>query len=298
VSKYNLIAIIYNPKSTGKAFFNSRKLADYIKAEIKNQKIKLISTEYSGHAEELAYKLTKKYSNDLLLISSSGDGGYNELINGAMHASKEGASSPICAVLPSGNANDHYADTRRVSLETAIIKKNVQKIDLMEVSIFNTSGKKETCRYAHSYLGLGLTPAVAIELNRHDLNALKEAYIVFKSFWRYRPFKIKVENKTLRLDSLIVSHIGRMAKILNFKRSQLDDGVFEVTIFAHGHRFRLLTRLLKAAISGLKPDYSCSEFKFETIKPIPMQLDGEVIFLKNGKTVLIKNSQRMLRTLL
>ena len=57
---YSTIAIIYNPNSTG----SSKDLADDFKTAIKKrlpkQKIELIATEYAGHAEELAYEISKK----------------------------------------------------------------------------------------------------------------------------------------------------------------------------------------------------------------------------------------------
>lgn len=295
MATFETIAIIYNPNSTGKAKPLAEQLAGCLRPSLKSGQLKLVATEYAGHAEELAYELAKKHGSPLL-ISASGDGGYNEVINGAMRAQQEGAR-PACAVLPAGNANDHFHDTNRSSLKDSVLQAETINIDLLEVLV-ERAGATSIHRYAHSYVGLGLTPTVAIELNRHSLNAFRELYIVLRSFFRFRPFQIEVEDKTLTLDSLIISHIGRMAKVFNFERSDLDDGVFEITILPHGHKLRFLAKLLKAAVRGLKPDGRAAEYNFTTKTAMPMQLDGEVIELRAGDQVTVKNARQMLKTLL
>lgn len=290
------IAIIYNPNSTsGKAKQLAEGLAKELTPKLEQRTLEMVATEHAGHAEELAYELAIR-RQAILLISASGDGGYNEVINGAMRAQAEGAK-PVCAVLPAGNANDHYSDTSRSTLPEAIVKGETNNVDLLYIKV-ERGGKKALERYAHSYIGLGLTPVVAAELNRHSLNAFREIIIVLRSFLRFRPFQIKVENHILTLDSLIISHIGRMAKVFNFERSDLDDGVFEITILPHGHKMKFIYKLVKAAISGLKPDRRDSEYILSTEKAMPMQLDGEVISLEAGDKVTIQNARQMLATLL
>ena len=82
---YTTIAIIYNPKSTGQSEELAQEFAADIRQQLPNQKVELIATQHAGHAEELAYELASSSSNPLI-ISSSGDGGYNEVVNGAIKA--------------------------------------------------------------------------------------------------------------------------------------------------------------------------------------------------------------------
>lgn len=290
---YSHIAIIYNPKSTGNSQAAAERLAKHARPHLKRCTLELVATRHAGHAEELAYELARRHGNPLI-VSSSGDGGYHEVINGAMRAQAEGAK-PVCAVLPAGNANDHHNDTSQSPLEHAILRGKPQRIDLLEVTTATSTGS--ALRYAHSYLGLGLTPMVAIELNRHTLSALRELVIVLGGFLRFRPFQIEADGETLTLDSLIVSNIGRMAKIFALHRSPLDDGTFEVTIFPHGHKLKLLWRLAQAAMKGLRPDRSTDEYSFTALKDMPIQLDGEVAELRAGDTVTIKSARKLLRTL-
>lgn len=294
MADYSFVAIIFNPNSTGDSKSEAKVLRDSLKRHSKSLRVELIPTKYAGHAEELAHEIALRRKNPLI-VSSSGDGGYHEVVNGAMRAQNEGAT-PICAVLPAGNANDHRNAVAELPLEKSIKKGDVRSIDLLKVEI--GSGKKGIVRYGHSYLGLGLTPTVAIELNRHTLSALKEMSIVIRSFYQFQPFEIEVDKKPLRLDSLIISNIGRMAKVLSFEATDLDDGIFEVTIIPHGNKFALLSQLLRAATKGLPSTHNTGDYSFKALKDMPMQIDGEIMRLKQGTAVKVTSSKKMLRTLL
>lgn len=292
---YSFVAIIYNPHSTGSGKSNAKELADRLSIKLSGQKLECIETEHAGHGEQLAYDIAMKYKTPLI-ISSSGDGGYSEVINGAMRAQKKGHSA-ICAVLPSGNANDHSRTLQRQSLVTAIIKRDVSHIDLLHVSI--KSKNKTYDRYAHSYIGLGLTSVVAMELNRHRLSAFKEVVIVLKTFYKFQPFQIEVDDTRVTLDSLIFSNIHQMAKVLKLARtSSVRDGKFEVTYFPHGNKWRLLATLAKAALSHSRPQIKTSNYTFKVVKKMPMQLDGEVNILPPKARVEVTIAQKILSTLL
>jgi diacylglycerol kinase (ATP) len=112
--KYPLIAVIYNPNSTGSSKELATEFSKRLKKRLPDQAIELIATEHAGHGEEIAYELAKKYKRPLI-ISSSGDGGYHEVINGLMKAQHEGAH-PVAGLLPAGNANDHHRNVTRGEL--------------------------------------------------------------------------------------------------------------------------------------------------------------------------------------
>lgn len=292
MSTFSSITIIFNPNSTGE----SKAAAEELKGDLGkffSGPIDLIATQYAGHAEELAGAAVGK-GEAPLIISSSGDGGYQEVINGVMAAGRTGA---ICAVLPAGNANDHAAATQRASLVELIERRSIKPLDLLSVTTTGKTGPPQT-RFAHSYVGLGLTPTVAVELNRHTLSTLKELVIVLKTFWQYQPFQIQIEGRTLTLDSVIMSNINRMAKVMTLdEESSVSDGVFEVNIFKHSHKIRLLAHLLKAATRGLSPEQRVSQFAFTTLKPIPMQLDGEVQELPAATLVTITSKRQALQVI-
>lgn len=293
MSNITNILIIYNPNSTGSSKEDARELRKKLKSYFPKLDIKTHATKYAGHAEKLARQQAIKHKNPLI-ISSSGDGGYHEVVNGIMSAKSKGKTA-ICAVLPAGNANDHSRTMHDEPLEELIRQKSITALDLLEVTV--SHGGKTTTRYAHSYAGLGLTPAVAVELNKHTLNAIRELRLVLRTFLKYRPFKIRTDSKTYTLDSILFANINKMAKVLTLaEENKPRDGLFEIITFPHKRKFLLVATLLKAATVGLKTTHQESEYNFEVLKDMPMQLDGEITKLLAGSVVKVRSAQRVLKT--
>ncbi|HSH55485.1 MAG TPA: diacylglycerol kinase family protein [Candidatus Limnocylindrales bacterium] len=289
------IAIIYNPNSTGRAEDRARQLQQELKTALLRIPVSLLPTERAGHAVELAYDFAQKHKRPLI-ISASGDGGYHEVINGALRAQAKGAR-PICAVLPSGNANDHARTMHDRSLAELIVAEKVTSLEILSIRITAADGT-EASRYAHSYIGLGLTPTVAVELNKHTLNSLKEAWIVTKTFWGLRPVRIKDERGVHKLDSLICSIIPEMAKVLTITdQAHPRDGLFEITAFEHNRKLKLLLRLIRGVVKNLGAERRASEYSFTVLESVPIQLDGEVMELEGNTTVTIAAQQGLLQTI-
>ena len=75
-----------------------------------------------------------------------------------------GNGKAVCAVKAAGNANDHRRTTARRPLIDAITAGEVRRIDLLRLAIGD--GVHARTQYAHSYIGLGLTPVMAIGLEK------------------------------------------------------------------------------------------------------------------------------------
>src|SRR5690606_12603993 len=104
---------------------------------------------------------------------------------------------------------------------------STKQIDLLQLS--GKSKGKEWTRYAHSYIGFGITPAVSEELNKTNLTPAKEIRIALKSLTSTKPFQIIRNGKKRDYFSVIVSNVSRMAKFFNLsKDSFINDGKFEV----------------------------------------------------------------------
>ena len=285
--------IIYNPNSTGDSETIARDFYTGLRKLKPSCKVALKQTTHAGHGEELGYELTKS-GRGYLLVSVSGDGGYHELVNGVMRAVDEGARPSICAVLPGGNANDHYSYISKRTLLEAIAADGLTNLDLLRVE--TTTDGAQT-RYAHSYAGLGLTPLVAAELNTHDLTIIRENWLVLKTFWNLKPFKIIESDKVCSYDSLILANIGVMAKYLSLDSgSSPRDGKFEVLRWPHQSRLGLTGLLAKTAAGKDAPPPSVKYFSFKTIKRIPMQLDGELIHLAAAQVVRVSIAPGKLKT--
>ncbi|MDQ3065133.1 MAG: diacylglycerol kinase [bacterium] len=292
MTDYSQISIIYNPNSTGDGPGMARELKKELASFYKTLPLKLVPTKHAGHAETLAREIASTHKIPLI-ISASGDGGYNEVVNGVM---KAGNGQAICAVLPAGNANDHSRTMQDEPLLDLIKKAKPKKIDLLKITINSSTDNSE--RFAHSYIGLGITPVIAAELNKHDLNAFREMKIVVQRFYKYRPFKIMRGKKEIKLNSLVFANINQMAKVLTLaKENKPDDGKFEVVTFPAQHKRKLVFSLLKAAATKLDTTRHETSYDFEVIKKMPIQLDGEVMVLKKGDKVLIESAHKVLKTL-
>jgi diacylglycerol kinase (ATP) len=195
---YSAITIIYNPNSTGSGETLAMGLEKQLRKLSPRPRVAVVPTQYRGHAEALAYEIAHATERPLI-ISSSGDGGYHEIVNGIMRAQKEGAHV-VSGLLPAGNANDHFRNLHDKDMLSAIKAGKTQQIDLLKLS-YSSEGK-DHIRYAHSYIGLGLTPEAGQELNRHKLNLWTEIWIVAKVLFRLRPVRLRVKGSLRTYDSV------------------------------------------------------------------------------------------------
>lgn len=285
MNRFSTISIIYNPNSTGSSKAKAIRLARRLrKTELKDC-VNVITTEYARHAEVLAYECSKATTHPLI-ISSSGDGGYNEIVNGIMKAQAEQAH-PVAGLLPGGNANDHYVNLHQKTLFSQITTGKPRKVDLLHVTATYANGSWS--RYAHSYIGIGLTAKVGHELNKTKLNAVNELGISLKTFLKLREIKIVVNGRTMSYDSLIFSNVQKMSKVLSLSDTATPfDGKFEITKFPHKTKLKLMHSIVKAATKGLGVTNRTSKFTFQTISPLAIQLDGEVFKIKSNAHVEIK----------
>jgi diacylglycerol kinase (ATP) len=289
---FERIIVIFNPQSTGPAPQRAEELKDTLADRLPDVPLHLCPTERAGHARELAAQAAA--TGRPLIVSVSGDGGYNEVVDGVMHA---GNPNAVCAVLAAGNANDHRRSTGEQPLVDAIVTGDVRHIDLLRLTVGSDSDAHT--RYAHSYIGMGLTPIVAIDLEKGGKGSFKEIVSVVRTFAKFRPFTIDVDPGGLRrLDSLLFANIDEMAKYATLSEdSRPDDGRFEIIALPHTAKWRILAVALKAATRGLGPQPTARHYRFTTVKPTPMQLDGEVIAVEAATSVSVDIAAGALSTL-
>lgn len=288
---YTTIAIIYNPNSTGSSQGMAKHFAKNLKKRLPEQKIELLATEYAKHAEELAYTIAKASKNPLI-ISSSGDGGYNEVVNGALKAQKEGYKVTT-GLLPAGNANDHHRNVHENDTIELIVKNETRKVDVLKIR--SKSNGKKIVRYAHSYIGFGLTPKVSDELNKKKLNVFVETWLVVRSLFTITPVRLKIGRKVRHYESIIFSNIDTMSKYLKISQpSSITDGKFEVTIFTtRRSRLKLIMLLLRASVEPVKEDTQVAKFVLKTVDATLVQLDGEVMTL-DARTRTVVTAEKQL----
>lgn len=284
------VFIIYNPNSTG----DSKKNANHLREKLRDAgftNVTLKATEHAGHAEELAAKCAESgKGGDVLVVSSSGDGGLYEVVNGVLNSKNPGA---VVGVLPSGNANDHYHSSHHGDTIERIVNGRVRHQDVLHIQTPSWE------RFAHSYAGVGMTPQIGQELTRHKLNPLVEAWLVFKEYLAIKPVQLKIRGETHKYNNLVCSNTPRMSKYLTLSQTaSLTDGKFEVTR-TRSSRFGALTRhLLRASRKAIKQAPQREQFVFTCVHNTKIQLDGEVLLCKAGDRIMVSCRHKMLATII
>jgi len=290
MNEYSSITIIYNHVSTGASETNARAFAKKLENTKYKGKIALIATEHANHAFTIAKEITSRETNPLI-ISSSGDGGYNEVINGALEASSS-RNHPVTGLLPSGNANDHYNQLHKPYVTKQIINGTTQCIDVLKIEA-HIDGKPWH-RYAHSYIGFGLSSEVGKALNEVDLNSTNELLIFLKTFVKNKPFTIIVGDHALEYQSIILSNVGKMSKVLSLsKTANVDDGLFEI-FTSDANVVKLMSSLVKSVAGIMAHEARTKTYSCITTNPLNIQLDGEIFTIDADSEIQIKSCHKAL----
>lgn len=294
VSPFSAVSIIFNPKSTGASRAKAESLQKSLRKDLPDTPVQLMPTEHTGHAHELAYREALA-SERPLIISVSGDGGYNEVVNGLMQAKAKGAQA-TAGLLPAGNANDHYRSLSSGTLEQHIVHGRRRRIDLLHITATVNGTTWE--RYAHSYVGLGITANVGSKLNEIDLNPINEWLVSARIIYTSPPFSLLIAGKKHSYDSLIFSNIARLGKVFVMSsRSQADDGKFEVVALQSPNKAAMLRRVAQALTAPAEDVVGVEQrrsFSFQTTDTQPMQFDGETTTLTAGTKVTVHCAKQAL----
>jgi diacylglycerol kinase (ATP) len=284
---FDAVKLVFNPNSTGNAQERAEELAKELAERVPDLPVELVPTQHAGHGREIARDAAR--AGCPLVVSVSGDGGYNDVVNGLMEA----GSSAFAAVLAAGNANDHRRVTRERPLADAIVDGAVSRLDLLRMTV--DDGREP--RYAHSYIGLGITPTVALELEKGGKGSIREVLSTIRTFSRFRPFQIETSSGIESFDSVIFANIPEMAKVAVLSdEGRPDDGRFEVVVLRHTAKWRVLATAVRAALRGLGPQPTAREYRFRTVDPMPVQVDGEVSEFERGVAVAVEIAPGALQT--
>jgi len=293
--RFDRIVLIYNPVNRRVPLMLAESIRTELGRRLPDVPVALQATQYAGHARELASAAAA--TGRSLVVAVSGDGVYNEVVNGVLDVS---GSEALAAVAAGGNANDHRRSTRRMPLVDAIVAAHVsgraRRLDLLRLTV--RSGDGEWNQYAHSYIGFGLTPLMAVGLNRDRKGTVAELLSVLRTFTTLTPVAIVRSGGHRELyDSLVFANVARMAKYGRLSKfGRPDDGLFEVVARRHGRRWRIAAMALRAATIGLGAQAHVSRVEFATVNAVPVQIDGEVLHLEPDSEITIECAQQALTT--
>jgi diacylglycerol kinase (ATP) len=292
---FDRIVLIYSPVNRRVPLTLAESVRRELGRRLPDVPVTLQATQHAGHARELASDAAT--TGRPLIIAVSGDGVYNEVVNGVLDASGTGA---LAAVAAGGNANDHRRSTRRMPLVDSIVaahaRGRARHLDLLRLTVRSAGG--EWNQYAHSYIGFGLTPLMAIGLKRDRKGTVAELLSVLRTFSTLTPVEIlRTDGRRELYDSLVFANVARIAKygrLSIFGRP--DDGLFEVVSRRHGRRWRIAVMALRAATIGVGAQAHVSRVEFATVDGVPFQIDGEVCHLAPHSGLIIDCAPHALTT--
>ena len=245
--------VIYNPNSGH--IFKAKYLKEYKNILNKHKyNVKLIGTEYHGHAKEIVSHLD---SNTDLVISMGGDGTFNEVMTGNLERKKR----LVLAHIPVGTTNDVGV---MFGYEKDIMK-NLRLLlngEIRGMDIGNINGRPFVY-----VAGFGKFMHIPYQTPRKLKKKLGHmAYLIEGAKDFFMPtkmhkitYKIGDIEKTGYYSFMLISNANRIAGINNFNRDvKLDDDKFEV-IFCNFKRrvdiirtFALLLTMDASKVSGIE----------------------------------------------
>ncbi|MDR6436747.1 diacylglycerol kinase family enzyme [Paenarthrobacter nicotinovorans] len=285
---FDRVVLIFNPDKPGMGA-QIDAIEQELLAALPDMKVQAQPTAFAGHARELARSAASKGSP--LIISVSGDGGYNEVVNGVMDVPSTRA---VWTVLPAGNANDHFRSMPVRQLREAVRNGSVRPMDLLRITLGGESADR--IQYAHSYIGFGLTPLMAIGIEKGGKGKILELLSVTRTLSSLEPFELeRSDGATAEFDSFVLANISRMAKYGTVsENNNPNDGQFEVVTLPHTGRWRMALMTLRAVTLGLGRQPSVNSYSFISRNAIPCQIDGKVVHIPANTQVLVESAKHAL----
>jgi diacylglycerol kinase family enzyme len=90
VASFDRIVVIFNPHSTGDGPRLAEELYTDLTTRLPEVPVGLCPTERTGHARDIARETAQ--TGHPLIVSVSGDGGYNGVVDGVMQAGNDNGS--------------------------------------------------------------------------------------------------------------------------------------------------------------------------------------------------------------
>ncbi|MFO7585537.1 MAG: diacylglycerol kinase family lipid kinase [Anaerolineales bacterium] len=258
----------------------------------------LVRTERPWHAAELAGQAAREGWD--VVVCASGDGTFNEALNGLMQARAAGFNHTALGVISIGTGNDFAGGVGiptnlEDSLET-LAQGHRRKVDIGKVS----GGDFPDGRYFGNGIGIGFDAAVGFAaLQLRFLRGLP-AYLVGALqtvFFYYTPPRLKIE-----LDDDAIEQYSLMVSVMNGKRmgggfrmapnSDPHDGLFDLCIAERAGKLRIFG-LIPMFIQGTQegqPEIKMRRSKKVTVTALegdfPAHADGETLCLKGAQLSL------------
>ncbi|MET3727444.1 YegS/Rv2252/BmrU family lipid kinase [Fictibacillus halophilus] len=250
-------------------------------------------TEYSGHATDIAKKITYINKDDIkAVIAVGGDGTIHEVVNGM----KENLSIPL-GFISGGSGNDIVRvltkDVKGLKKQLLYLKRNrMMKIDSGNIQLLGRSNKVQSFISA---VGIGLDGEVAKftneatykkYLHKLKLGSLAYVFTLFKVLKFYVPdsMEVRIDGQEHLFNKVWLVAVGNMPyygggmKICPSAKS--NDGILEVCVVHDLSLFKLLLLFISVFWGGHVNVQGVSQFKGKEIevitrRSVAIHADGE-----------------------
>lgn len=240
--------IILNPTAgKGKAEKEIPEITDFFEA--KSLPYRIHTTEYPGHAAELAASLVAS-SSESAIIAAGGDGTCNEVINGLLGSGEK--ILPLFGVLPIGRGNDFaFGAGLPANLAEALSLFIEPKAEQIDIGLLK-GGNYQSGRYFGNGVGIGFDTLVGLEAAKmkhihgaagYMIGALKTLI----TFSEAPELELSYAEETIRCRPALVSIMNgtRMGGAFYMAPNGIiNDGLLSVCRTDQGPRMKLLKAML------------------------------------------------------
>lgn len=269
-----------------------------------NYELSFSYTEYSGHGIELANNIAG--SNADYIIAITGDGTFNEVINGVMLSQNKKVK---LGLLPHGTGNDFarmLGLTDNISVLKKLIESNsIKKVDVGLANFKNVNGENAS-RYFINISDVGLGGFIAKKLSGSSkwLGAtLTFQWAIVSTFFTYKHQFMKIKTDDSLYEGKILSYIIANGKYFGgglgiAPDAKPDDGLLEIVLATEISLWDYLKNLNKIRASQKvdhpKMNYLRAKEIFVETENQPIDMDGEFIGYSPMKISIVPNAIQML----
>jgi YegS/Rv2252/BmrU family lipid kinase len=250
--------VILNPISGRGTGLKSK---PFIEETLKQHKLNFViqTTEYPGHAIQLAKKAASEGSR--VVVAVGGDGTSNEVINGLVQAKQEGLGTAAMGCICVGRGNDFGYSAGVPATISAACQAFVDDQRWMIDVGFVQGGIFPEGRYFGNGVGIGFDAVVgfeALKLKRlhgfpsYIVAALKTIFL----YYRAPTLRVEMDGKSFTQPALMISIMnGRRlgGGFMIAPQGQMDDGQFDLCIADQVSRptiLSLIPRFMKGTQGG------------------------------------------------